>query len=201
VDVPKIALMVISDGRTAELARCLFSMARVTHHFTYVIHVDDANHQLGMNGALAEGWRQVRLTDAEYVFHLEQDFIVLDAPIGSMIELLDRYPYLTQVTLKRQPVNASEIAAGGIVEQDPDAFIERQDEWSTWTEHRKYWTTNPGVYRASLCQLGWPMVTESEEHFAAQLFRDPTVWSAIWGGKFYPPRIEHIGTERTGIGF
>ena len=47
------------------------------------------------------------------------------------------------MSLKRQAWNKHESAAGGIVEADPNELWLESDGLATWTEHRKYFTTNP----------------------------------------------------------
>jgi hypothetical protein len=70
-----------------------------------------------------------------------------------------------------------------------------------WTEHRRFFTTNPSVYRTSLCKLGWPQESESEGKFTHRLLADPLLRFAFWGRKFDPPLCEHIGTIRAGAGY
>jgi hypothetical protein len=121
--------------------------------------------------------------------------------ISGMIGLLERHPHLAQVSLKRQPWSEEEHAAGGIVERNPDDFTEQQDEQAVWTEHRRYWTTNPSVYSTRWCRLGWPQARYSEGLFTHKLLADPMLRFAIWGAKHDAPRVHHIGEARTGVGF
>lgn len=196
-----IALLLIDDGRFDYRDRCLASASQLLPPLDVCIEVNDPDHELGFAGAIQAGWDAVLESGADYVFHLEADFTFnVHVPLEQMIEILDREPGLAQVALKRQPWNASERIAGGIVEQHPDSYVERQRRWGRWTEHDRFFTTNPSVYRASLCERGWPQRAESEGHFTKQL-RDDGFTFAFWGGKFSPPTVTHIGRHRAGKGY
>jgi hypothetical protein len=126
-----------------------------------------------------------------------------NAPVAldRMIAVLKRHPHIVQVALKRQPWNAEECAAGGIVECHPDDFRQRHDAGDIFTEHRRFFTTNPSVYPAALCAQGWPQVPQSEGMFTHRLLEDPDVRFAFWGAKFDPPLVEHVGATRAGHGY
>lgn len=198
----KFALLLITDGRDEVHQRAVASLNECLPPPGAFVMVDDRDHELGFAGAVAEGWRRVLETDAEWVFHCEGDFIFhAPIPISRMIALLERRPYLAQVAMKRQAWNPAEIEAGGVVELHRDDFEERSDEGATWTEHRRFWTTNPSVYSTRLCRLGWPEVPESEGMFTHRLLEDPLLRFAFWGAKFDPPTVEHIGLARAGHGY
>lgn len=208
-----ICLLMIGDGRDEYHERAYESA--FTHGLRpypsaasdvvcvrHVVAVDDREHRLGFAGAIAEGWRRVLETGAEWCFHLEMDF-TFDAPVAldGMIGLLEDQEHLVQVSLKRQAVNAEELAAGGLVERDPDAYRQRVAGGVMWTEHRQYFTTNPSVYSTRLCRHGWPQVDRSEGVFTHRLLEDPDARFAIWGAKFDAPLVHHIGEDRAGTGY
>lgn len=198
----KVCLLVIDDGRSDYLDRCLLSASEMLPPLSRRVTIDDSAHELGFAGAIQAGWDEIAKLDADYVFHLESDFTFnFPVELRAMVELLERHPHLAQVSLKRQPWNERECLAGGIVEADPDDFTECFDGKATWTEHRRYFTTNPSLYPTSLCGLGWPQGSESEGHFTHRLLEDPLLRFAIWGGKFDPPAVEHIGEVRAGVGY
>jgi len=118
-----------------------------------------------------------------------------------MVGLLERHSELAQVSLKRQPWNEREKRAGGIVEADPDDFLQRTDRGDVFTSHRRYWTTNPSVYPVGFCHQGWPQVEQSEGIFTHRLLEDPALRFALWGAKYDPPLVRHIGKERAGRGY
>ena len=197
-----VCLLRIGDGRDdyhdASWASAVENLPPVDH----VVTVDDRTHSLGFSGAIQHGWQQVIETDADYVFHLELDFLFNQpVPLDRIIAVLERRPNLAQICLKRQPVNNEEIAAGGIVERNPDAYTQRVDHGDIYTEHRVCFSTNPCVYPAALCHQGWPQVKNSEGIFTHRLLADPDVRFAFWGAKQDPPLVTHIGETRTGGGY
>lgn len=195
-----ICLLLISDGREDYLERTLDSIEAHLPEFSHVVHIDDTHHELGFAGAIAEGWRRVRETDARWVWHAEQDFVLNQrVPLSAMTSVMDEHPHLVQLALLRQAVNAAEIAAGGVMQQHPGSY--RAVEWNgyTWHEHRRFFTTNPSLYRAELCDRGWPRGPHSEGMFGLQLFNgDPTLRAAFWGDGEW---CEHIGQVRAGQGY
>lgn len=196
-----VCVLTIRDGREREHD---LSMESLKEHFPepgeHVV-VDDTDHELGFAGAIKLGWERVRETGADYVFHHEADFLFCaPVPVDRMIAVLKRTPKLVQLSLKRQPCNERELAAGGIVEADPDDFHQVFDSGDIWTEHRRYFTTNPSLYPAALCAHGWPHESESEGKFTHRLLEDPEVRFGIWGAKWDPPLVEHIGV-RCGVGY
>lgn len=199
----KVCLLQIGDGREDYHRRARVSLAERLPPVDYVVEVDDSSHELGFTGAVIEGWRRVLETDADYVFHAELDF-TYDEPVelDRMIGVLERRSYLVQLSLLRQPVNEAESAAGGIVQMSPDDYVEVRDGEDVWLEQRRFFTTNPSVYRTELCRRGWPNVKHSEGIFTAHVRDpDPDVRFGIWGAKWDPPRVTHIGDQRAGHGY
>lgn len=159
----------------------------------------------GFGGAIQSAWSQVSRNSAtRFVFHLEADFIFQRGfDLEAMARVLDTRRYLTQLALRRQPWNDAERAAGGIVEQHPDAYVDASDDLGhEWLEHRLFFTTNPCLYRHELMSRGWPDGAQSEGHFGLRLFADdPDARSAFWGGRHSGLAVEHIGHTRTGTGY
>jgi hypothetical protein len=119
-----------------------------------------------------------------------------------MVAVMDRNPHLQQMSLLRQPWNEIEAAAGGIMQCNPDDFVECSYGPNQWVEHRRFFTTNPCLYRKSLIESRtWPLGPQSEGIFSIELLSDPRATCGIWGKKFGTPKVEHIGYERTGIGY
>jgi hypothetical protein len=197
----KVCLLVIGDGRDEIHERAWDSVQKHVV-FDHKVLIDDREHSLGFAGAVAEGWRKARATNSDWIFHFEADFIFNSVvPLDRMVSVLMRKPYLAQLSLKRQPWNEREKAGGGIVEADAEDFTQVTDAGDVWTEHRRYWTTNPSLYPASWCAQPWPQEPESEGKFTHRLLADPKVRFGIWGAKFDPPMVEHIGVKRTGHGY
>ena len=167
---------------------------------THDVEVYSTGQRSGFSGAIQSAWNQL---DDDYIIHWEDDFILNDKfNVIDFRNVLDRNHYLVQVALKRQPWNDTEIAAGGIIEAAPYDYIEKTDREYTWTEHRKFFTTNPSMYKREIVELGWPQEDYSEGKFGFKVFStNPLSRSAIFGAKFDRPRVTHIGHERAGSGY
>ena len=199
-----IALLFITDGRPYAVPTLLSAIQHLQlPHGSEIICVEDREHELGFNGAIREGWRRVLETDAEFVFHLEDDFVFTrPVPFALMLAALRDDPDLAQVALKRQAWNKREKAAGGLIEADPAGFTSEQSGYGFLTHHRKFFTTNPSLYPRWVVDRGWPEGPESEGRFGIELFKDdPEIRCAFWGKRFDAPRVHHIGDERAGVGY
>lgn len=196
----KIALLLISDGRQECLRATMASAQEMLPPVDYFVHVNDAAHELGFAGAIQEGWRRVRHLDADYVFHLEQDFTFrryVDIP--AMVRVLRAHPHIVQIALLRQPWNADERAAGGVIEQYPDSYETVRWDGLVWREHRRFVTTNPSLWPRWMIERQWPDGPESEGHFGIQLFgEDPRYRAAFWGDAVW---CDHVGDVRIGTGY
>jgi hypothetical protein len=124
-----------------------------------------------------------------------------------MADLLTGAPELVQVALLRHPWNPAEIAAGGIVEQHPADYVDRLaipwDRPIRYLEHRRFFTTNPSLYRMDLVRdTEWPDGTESEGRYGIGLLsQDPARQFAFFGARGDGPAVEHIGAARVGTGY
>lgn len=156
----------------------------------------------GFAGAIQAGWDRVQDMDADFVFHLEDDFAIQrHVPLAMMADVLEMEPGIVQVALQRQPWNSLEQAAGGVVAANPTDFTEELVAGVNLLTHRRFFTTNPNLYRVGLCQRGWPQAPHSEGLFALDLFaEDPTNRSAYLGGRFDAPWVQHTG-QRSGAGY
>ena len=163
------------------------------------------NGRSGFGGAIDSAWKWIdeNVSDARYVFHLEDDFTFRrDVDLVDLAVLLDLCPEVVQVALRRQPWNDAEKAAGGVVESNPDAYTDCEVGGLRYLTHRLYFTTNPSLYRRKLCGIGWPDGFNSEGRFAIDLFTgDPGARSAYWGARDSGEWVTHIGTERIGTGY
>lgn len=158
----------------------------------------------GFGAAIRNAWRYAGSRRAPFVFHLEDDFILRRrVDLVAMARVLDANPNLVQLALRRQPWNDLERDAGGIVEQHPHAYTDMvmAQTPDRWLEHRLFFTTNPSLYRKSLCSTSWPLGGNSEGHFSHQLLEDPEVRFGFWGSRDSGEWVEHIGHERVGVGY
>lgn len=160
----------------------------------------------GFGGAIRSAWKTLRSeSSADFVFHLEDDFTFRRiVPLDTAARLLLRHPELVQVALRRQPWNVEELEAGGIVELHPGDFTDEHDAELDvdFLTHRRFFTTNPGLYRRSLfLARDWPEGPESEGRFSIELFSDELSRSAYFGARDSGEWCHHIGNYRNGIGY
>jgi hypothetical protein len=216
-----VALLVMTDGRRACIARTIpTALEQLDGPISFrVIHDDSgdpdyrewlaeqfpsftiigATERRGFAAALQVAWKFCSTLEADFIFHLEDDFLLRrPVDLGAMATVLHDHPHLLQLALLRQAVNESELRAGGIIEQDPSSYEIVRDGDQQWVEHRICFTTNPSLYRRSLCARGWPDGSESEGKFSAVLFAEgKELRCAYWGEG---EACQHIG-ERSGIGY
>lgn len=160
----------------------------------------------GFAGAIRSAWSTLRReSSADFVFHLEDDFTFARlVDLGAMAAALLHHPELVQVALRRQAWNAPELAAGGVVEVAPEDFEDVRDELHDldYLAHRRFFTTNPSLYRRSLLvEHEWPAGAQSEGRFSAELFADPAARSAYWGSRDSGEWVHHDGSTRAGTGY
>jgi hypothetical protein len=220
-----IAVIVMTDGRRDCIARAIPSLEeQITGDIAAgVIHDDSADGdyhtwlrarfpawhlwatrtRAGFAGAYRHAWRLLCDLAESHVFCVEDDF-TYNRPVNldDLAHVLDANRHLAQLALRRQPWNDAERAAGGIVEQHPGDYCERSDGQHVWLEHRRFWTTNPSLFRASLPWLyDWPQGPESEGRFTHQLLDDPELRFGFWGARDSGEWIHHIGRDRVGVGY
>ena len=152
----------------------------------------------GFGNAIRNAWNNI---DDDYVIHWEEDFVLTEEVNADLMRwILNTSPDVAQVALKRQAWNEQEKAAGGIVEQDPDSYEEEMKYGYVITKHRKFFTTNPSIYGKNAVDLGWPEGDNSEGRFGFKVW-ERGLYSSFLGGKYDPPKVEHIGYVRDGSGY
>lgn len=222
-----ITLVVMTDGRLDYLARSLSTTDRL--HGSIIRRVlhddtgdddyrDDLREQFpdwtvigtpqraGFAGAYRHAWAWLRTHDVNvpFVFTTEDDFrFTRDVDLTAMMRVLAPRLHLTQLALRRQPWNAKERAAGGIVESHPAAYTDCRDGDDQWLEHRLFHTTNPSLMRRDFIESrNWPDGENSEGRFGLSVFAaDPSARAGFWGARGSGEWVEHIGGERRGHGY
>lgn len=191
-------VVIVNDKNDQDFADQLVEYAESLTKTNGTFVVDTAHTNRGFTKQIILAWSLLN-EDIDYVFHLEDDFVFLEElQIHAMIRVLEKHPYLVQMALLRGPVNEDERKAGGIVEQAPADYL-LIDEGDVWREHRKFFTTNPSVYKRSLTLRGWPDVPNSEGIFGWELLQgNPDLRSAFWTDHV---TVEHIGHVRSGTGY
>ena len=230
-----LALLVMTDGRAECIARTIPSAEANlvgVDNVMRVIHSDAGDPaydrwlrrefpafelvstpgRSGFGGAIRSAWAHLLgLANVTHVFHLEDDFVFTrPVNVALMARLLDEHPHLAQMALRRQAWSPQEKAAGGFIEQNPGAYVERTDGWVWWLEHCLFFTTNPSLYRRDLMTVGWPDGDQSEGHFGFRLREVGLPWGVpgdevrmAFLGSMADGRdwVWHIGDQRVGTGY
>jgi len=128
---------------------------------------------------------------------------VLHSPpdLAGIMDLMQDFHDLSQLSFMRQPWYPNEIEHGGVVEaleaDNPDAaFRQRYHNDTPWVIHRAYWTCNPSVFPSWVAKRNWPAPPWSEAWFSKALMREKV--SGIWGTRDNWVVTEHIGRDRNG---
>lgn len=219
-----ITVMVMTDGRRECIVPAIESLIRLQGPVSLrVIHDDSGDpdyrpwllrtfpgwtivstgKRSGFGGAVrsARHWLTVHDSNPFTWWH-EDDFVLTrDIDLPGMVQVLGERRHLTQLALRRQPWNAREREAGGVVEQYPDDFTEWSDGTYRWLEHRRWFTTNPALLPRWIVGDVWPQGNDSEGRYGIGLFRDPNLRSGYWGDYSSGEWCEHIGHERMGTGY
>ena len=219
-----IAWVVTTDGRKQFIERALPTWEQATGSISHRFIIDDSGdtqYRMWLTDTFPE-WKIVSVgqdrcgyspamkmirtigleSDADYIFHIEDDF-VLSRPINldDLAGLLNDKRYLAQVALLRQPWFHNEIEAGGLIEalEPGETFTERSDGDRCWIEHRAIWTANPNMFRRDVAKIEYPNVNYSESAFMRSLKEDANLRCAFWGKRSDEYYVHHIGEYRNGI--
>lgn len=202
-------LVVVTDGRDDYLAQTLEAARQHLPEPTARVMVDDTGDQAhsaylnalygdrfevagrdgrrGLAATVAYAWS---LCGTDYIFHLEDDFLLTEpVDIDAMASVLDANPRLAQMCLLRQPWNAEEQAAGGIVEKDPGDYTDRDG----WLEHSRLFSLNPCLIPNEIYAAGWH---EGNERGFTDMLVEEGWRFGYWGRRGDPPRCLHIGVRR-----
>lgn len=189
----RVALVVISDRRDLYLPRCLESVKRHLGPTCQQVVLADPDHEYTASGAVNAAWSQVR--DADYVFHLEEDFVLTAAiDLLGMATVLDANLNLASLTLLRQPWSQPEHAAGGIIPLYAEHMVDRKTDGYPWVQHDRFFSLNPSLVPRRTFEYGFP--EGSEPAMTEQLLRRGFHFG-YWGSRHDSPRCLHIGEYRS----
>ncbi len=184
-----IGTVVISDRGDKYLPACLHALETLGIKPNEFVFDDD--HKLGMSGAVNAAWQIATDEGWDYLFHVEEDFIINDAPLTYMANTLAMYPHLASMVLKRQPVNELEHEHGDQLAAICSLAPHRSR--SLWTEHKHLFSLNPCLIPRRIFSRKYPAGNEAA---MSDELRDDH-WFGVWGHVDDAPRCFHIGHERS----
>lgn len=189
-----IGIVVVSDRGDLYLPDCLRSLEANVPVLPMGL-VNDKNHRLGMAGAVRAAWDWALDNNLDHLLHVEEDFR-FNGPFdpAEAVDVLDADPRLAQVVLKRQPWSPEEQRAGGIIESHPADYTDHKDGDLRWVSHQRIFSLNPCLIPRHILELGWPDGNEAEmtSNLVALGYR-----FAFLGERDDPPRVTHVGVERS----
>lgn len=183
-----IARVMVNDSGDAEYGRRLVERYP---EFQVVNHVE----RLGMAAAVQNAWTVGRATGAEFLFHLEEDFVFnREVNLNGLTNLLAQEPTLCQAVLVRQPWSDEERASPYGVRGGPYATnsVLREGWGYTWLEHDNIFSLNPCLIPRHIA-VGWPPDNEAGFTLSMKAAGYRMAWL---GGVDDPPAVEHIGHNR-----
>jgi len=214
-------LLIMTNGRREYLERTLSTLGKLHGNFSRILIHDDSGNEdyhnwlkqfnyelastkrVGFTKAMISAWDKLKEDSSEWVFHLEEDFLILeDINVDDMIDVLKSHDYIKQMVLLRQPIAGRELQKGGIIASHPERYENKTNGVNYWVEHRVGFSGNPCVYRKSLIyEHPWPNMPHSEREYGQSLLKDPGAKFAYWGKSTDNPRVTHIGENRTGFNY
>lgn len=216
----KSALVVITDGRRQYVTQCIESaQSNLKGDFSHLFIINDADddayaaflevqfpaftiihhdERRGLGGAVRSAWETALVTGADYIFHLEDDFIFnRKINVDKMIRLLHCEPHLAQVLLKRQPWNDEEIAAGNIIQAYPDEHTDHSCPSGNWVEHRRLFSFNPFIAPRHVLELALEKSADTLERGVTDALLAEGYSFGYFGKRDDEPRCHHIGDVRS----
>lgn len=189
-------LTVLSTGRQQYLDRMLASLDEHLHPAPAEMFVFTDEERIGQCAAHARCWQHAAESGFDWVFHIEEDFVVLrPIDVEHMTELMYAQPHLFQLSLMRQAWGA-EIEWGGYVAKDPGWYQRRTDNGWEWIETTRNWANAPTLFRTDLArEFPWPVEPGCETTIGPQMLaRYPEGRFGILG--LGEVQACHIGVER-----
>lgn len=214
-------LLIMTNGRREYFERMRSTLGKLHGNFTRTLVHDDSGdsgyqtwlkglgsevvttNKIGFIRAMTSAWDAVKQDSNEWVFHLEEDFLIMeDINVDTMITVLKSHTYLAQMVLLRSPIAGRELKKGGIIAAHPDRYKDKTDGTNCWVEHRVGFSCNPSIYRKSLIhEHPWPTIPNSERQYGHVLLKNPDVKFAYWGKSTGAPKVMHIGKVRSGFNY
>jgi hypothetical protein len=139
----------------------------------------------GLTANLTQAW--AALGPDEWVFHVEEDWLIRDAPLEDMAACLAVNPTVANMVLLRDPVSPEERRAGSVLGgQHVQGRITVRD---VWLEHSTGFWLNPCVYRSDTVR---GLVAGVEDSLTRQCLNLGLSFG-YWGSVTDSPRCAHLG--------
>lgn len=165
--------------------------------FEFVHHAE----RLGMNTCVRTAFQVAIATGADAMFSTEDDFRFNESVnVKKMYRLLHCEPHLAALTLKRNPWNDQEIAAGGQIETAPDEYFDRSCVTGNWVEHDHLFSGNPSLVRVDAIKAAVNVDmpdSDTYERPAGLAMIAAGYRFAFYGKRDDKPRCEHLGHSRS----
>jgi len=215
-------LLIMTNGRKEYLEQTLSTLGKLRGNFTRTLIHDDSGdsnyktwlkglgneivttNKIGFTGAMISAWDKLKEDSNEWVFHLEEDFLIMeDINLDNMMDVMNHNNYIKQIVLSRQLITKRRLKKRGVVIPAAERFKDKTDGKNFWVEHRINFSCNPCLYRKALIyEYPWPNVPRSEHQYGNLLLKeDSSARCAYWGKSTDNPKVIHIGKNRTGFNY
>ncbi len=154
----------------------------------FEVHHHHERH--GLAGAVESVWRHALALGADYLFHLEDDFEVLEhINVPAMAATLDGNPDVAQMLLKRQPLSPPELKDNDVL-----GGMRHIDAHVGWVTQQHIFSLNPCLIPRWVLELGWPAGNEAE---MTTILLEQGARFGVWGDPGSRPLVEHANAPRT----
>lgn len=217
----KTVLTILTDGRKDCLTKTIASLEEnLRGEFYRRVIIDDSNDRgyarwledaypgylhwhnptrLGLAGALRMAWDIALGLNADFIWHQEDDF-TFNWPIdvAPLERILIFFPKLGQIALKRQPVNAKEITAGGWMQTHPkEVFAEVTAFGTPIVIQQEIFIFGPSLISAKAARECLDDPGDGLERGFTDSCIEHGYRMAVLGSITSDPQVTHIGDQRT----
>ena len=213
-------LTVIADGRREYIEQTIASAElKLKGDFAYLFIIDDSGdfeyadwlehtfpafqcvhhtERRGLAGAVRSAWETAYNAGADFLWHQEDDFLITrKVKVDRLAQILHCEPHLASLTLKRQPWNDEEIAAGDIIAANRDDHTDHQCPSGHWVEHRRLFSFNPSLIPRHTLHLVLNNCRDTLERGVTDVLLAQEYSFAYYGKRDDEPRCEHKGIVRS----
>ncbi len=214
------AIVFITDGRGHYLKQAIASVQeKLRGDFTHPFIINDSgdpeyaqwlsenyphfkiiNHpeRRGLGGAVRSAWENILTTDANYLVHWEDDFVLDEkVDIRDLIKILHCETHLAQLLIKRNPwgweVPRSWMECVGL-----EHFTDRSCPAGSWVESQKLFSFNPCVMPRKVLERAVIQCHDNmlEQHVTDVLLANGYKFGC-YGTIADEPLCTHVGDQRS----